>query len=278
MILSSEPDGQRSLFIDDFRPFTPKTAQDWLAWAASKVGLAEKIPYHPIGGIKHIRSGYVNRNNVLPLGLARTFRTEHEAFFLVQNLLLMGEALGLGGWVHASIFPPYVMQRDESKGWYGLGFREDQPRALRRTPPLPASQPNYVGIDGFLEGLCPPYVKSMDDAVDKVMEMKLASEGTYGNMEIFAKPYRDRGQAEAFVKQAKPHDARAVAHAKMICNYIYDTYGRFPAHTNAFYCPGIMTQFSHVEREYYEEYAQPWHWQRQIDHDALWDGGGPATG
>jgi hypothetical protein len=271
LILSSEPDGQRSLFIDDFRPFKPQTAMDWLAWAASKVGLAERIPYHPVGGVKHIRSGFVNPKNVIPLGLARTFRTEHEAFFLVQNLLLMGEALGVGGWVHASIFPPYIMQRDPAKGWYGFGFREQKPKDFRRWPPLPASQPNYVGIDGILEGLCPPYVKSMDEAVDKVMEMKLSAQGTYGDMDIFAKPYKERAQAESFVRQMIPHSPKAVAHAKDICNYIYDTYGRFPAHTNAFYCPGIWAQFSHVEREYYEQYAQPSYWSRQAAHDALWD-------
>ncbi|HEX2274532.1 MAG TPA: hypothetical protein VHG90_11730 [Acidimicrobiales bacterium] len=274
LILASEPDGQRSLFVDDFRTFHPKTLQDWVAWVASNLKLAPKIPYHPIGGIKRVRSGFVNPDNVVPLGLARTFRTDHDSFFLLQNLNLVGEALGVGGWIHASIFPPYIMQRRPEKGWYGYGFREQQPKNPYRWPPLPASQPNYVGIDGFLEGLCPPYVKSMDEAVDKVMEMKLGAAGCYGEKDIFAKPYKDSAHASEYLRLMEPHSPRAIDYAKEICNYIYDTYGRFPAHTNAFYNPGIWIQFSHLEMEYYEKFAQPWYYVRQAAHDGLWHGNG----
>ena len=278
LILASEPDGQRSLFVDDYRTFHPKTVQDWIAWVASNVGLAPKIPYHPIGGIARVKSGFVNPDNVIPMGLARTFRTEHESFFLTQNLALVGEALGVGGWIHASIFPPYVMQRRPEKGWNGFGFREDPPKNPRRWPPLPASQPNYVGIDGHLEGLCPPYVRSMDEAVDKVMEMKLGAAGAYGDKDTFGKPYKDQATANEYLRLMEPHSKQAIAYAKEICNYIYDTYGRFPAHTNSFYNPGIWIQFSPLEMEYYEKYAQPWHFHRQAAHDGLWHADGSANG
>ena len=38
-----------------------------------------------------------------------------------------------------------------------------------------------------------------------------------------------------------------------------DTYGRFPAHSDAFHMPGIWVQFSHLEIEYYERFAAPGH-------------------
>ena len=38
-----------------------------------------------------------------------------------------------------------------------------------------------------------------------------------------------------------------------------ETYGRFPAHTDAFHLPGIWVQFSHLEIEYYEQFANPAH-------------------
>jgi len=114
----------------------------------------------------------------------------------------------------------------------------------------------------------------MDDAVDKVMEMKTGNNGAYGEKDIFAKPYKDPAQASEYTRLMEPHSPKAVAYAKEICNYIYDTYGRFPAHTNAFYNPGIWIQFSHLESEYYEKFAQPWHWARQSAHDGLWHGNG----
>jgi hypothetical protein len=84
----------------------------------------------------------------------------------MQNLMLVGQAMGIGGWIHGSVFPPYIYQKDPSKNWYGLGFRMMEPKKLHPMPAVPASQPNPVGIDGILEGLTPPYVKSMDEAVE----------------------------------------------------------------------------------------------------------------
>ena len=94
-------------------------------------------------------------------------RTDYEAFFYFQNLMLLGQAMGLGGWIHGAVFTPYMWQREPAKDWHGLGFRMEQPKTLSPWAPVPASQPNPVGIDGVLEGLTPPYVKSMDEAVDR---------------------------------------------------------------------------------------------------------------
>lgn len=270
LIVCSEPEGKRPLFIDDFRPFQPKAAVDWAAWAGSRLRLTEPIPYHPIGGVKWIRSGKVSKTDFVPLGYGGTLRTDHESFFLLQNLMLTGEALGIGGWVHGAIHPLYIMQRDPSKGWYGLGFRTLEPKKHRRWPPLPAPLPNYVGLDGFLEGLCPPYVKSMDEAVDKVLAAKVGPEGAYSDKEIFSRPYAKPEYASEYLSLKQPHPADAIAYTKEICNYIYDTYGRFPAHVNAWYTPGIWVQFSHLEIEYYEKYARPEQWRRQAAHDGIW--------
>jgi hypothetical protein len=268
--LLSEEDGQRPLFIDDFSSFKPRSAMEWAAWAASKVGLVDKIPYQPVGGVKRVRSGFVNPENVVPLGYARAFRADFEAHMLNQNLMLVGEALGLGAWVHAAVFPPYIFQRDPSKGWYGLGFREHADKTFRRWPPLPVPLPNFVGIDGILEGLCPPYVKSMDAAVDQVVAEKYGDAGPYGDADVFGRPYRDAANGQTFLQEARRLTPDAIAYTKEICNYIYDTYGRFPAHVEAFHIPGVWVQFSHLETEYYESIAEPWYFERQARHDALW--------
>jgi hypothetical protein len=106
-----------------------------------------------------------------------------------------------------------------------------------------------------LEGLCPPYVTDMDEAVDQVLEEKLSV--AYAG-EAFG-PARER-----------THPPEAVAYTKEICRYLVETYGRFPAHTDAFHLPGIWVQFSHLELEYYEKYYQPALFRRQAAHKATW--------
>ncbi|NMG06505.1 hypothetical protein [Brasilonema sp. UFV-L1] len=271
LILLSEPDGQRPLFMDDWQKFRPRSWADWLAWVGMHLGLTPKIPYQPIGGIERIQGGFVNPNNTVPLGLAHTMRTEHECFFILQNLMLIGQAMGLGGWVHGSVFQPYILERNSAKEWYGLGFRMEKPTPKNsRWSPPPASQPNPVGIDGLLEGLCPPYVQSMDEAVDRVIEDKYGSQGAYGDKEVFARSYRAMGSAEGFLRHAEPHSKETIQYTKDICNYIYETYGRFPAHIDAFHVPGIWLQFSHLELEYYQKFYDPALFDRQAQHSELW--------
>src|SRR4051794_3828004 len=124
LILLSEPAGKAPLFIDDWQPFKPSNAMEWAAWAASKIGLVDPIPYQPIGGLKRVRGGYVTPDTPAPLGSIGTVRTDYEAFFLLQNLMLTAEALRLGGWVHSAPMTPHIMRRDPVKGHLGLGLRE----------------------------------------------------------------------------------------------------------------------------------------------------------
>ncbi|MGE3818009.1 MAG: hypothetical protein AB7I30_01100, partial [Isosphaeraceae bacterium] len=268
LILLSEPDGKRPLIVDDWQRFRPRTFVERLAKIAGALGLGEAIPYHPVGGLKWIRNGFVNKDNVGPLGFGGALRTDYEAFFYFQNLMLIGQALGLGGWIHGSVFPPYLYLEEPEKGWHGLGFRMQAPKTLNPMPPVPASQPNPVGIDGVLEGLCPPYVGSMDEAVDRVVESKYGAKGAYGDAQGFSRPYKQASQGEEYLRQATHYEPRAIAYTKEICQYLVDTYGRFPAHVDAFYCPGMWLQFSHLEMEYYEKFFDMRQYGRQADHAA----------
>jgi hypothetical protein len=192
----------------------------------------------------------------------------------MQNLMLLGQAMGLGAWIHATIFPPYIYERDPANGKFGFGFRMHTPKKRwKHWPPLPAPLPNPVGLDGVIETLCPPYVSSMDEVVDLFLEEKYGPNGTYGDKELFAKVYRSPEQAEAFLRTAEPFSKKAIQYVKDICNYIYDTYGRFPAHVDALHLPGVQVQFSHVELEYYQKYFRPEQYERQSRHDELWGNG-----
>ena len=69
LILLSEPHGKVPLFIDDWQPFRPSNAMEWAAWAASKVGLVDPIPYQPIGGLKRARGGFASLGRAGAAGL-----------------------------------------------------------------------------------------------------------------------------------------------------------------------------------------------------------------
>jgi hypothetical protein len=276
LILLSEPHGKVPLFIDDWQPFRPKNAMEWAAWAASKIGLVDPIPYQPIGGLARARGGFASPDVPAPLGSVTTVRTDYEAHFLFQNLMLTGEALRLAGWVHGAPMIPGVWQRDPAKGILGLGFREYSAKdftksRFKRWPPVPASQPAYVGIDGVLEGLCPPYVSDMDAAVDQVLEEKFGPGGTYTDAQVFAQAYKDQSTAETFMKHAGHPPAEAISYTKEICRYLVETYGRFPAHTDPFHLPGVWVQFSHLENEYYERFGDPAHARRAAEGREIWN-------
>jgi hypothetical protein len=270
LILLSEPDGVRPLVIDDFRKFHPHGFIETLAWAAGKLGIKPNIPYQLVGGLKWIQNGFCNQNNVAPLGFGRALRTDYECFFAMQNIMLVGQALGVGGWIHGSVFPPYIYQTDPTKDWWGLGFRMMEPKKLSPMPPVPASQPNPVGIDGIYEGLCPPYVKSTDEAIDRLLDAKYGKSGSYGDLSVFSLPYRNPQYGQDYTTQGTHFSDKAIQYGREICAYIFDTYGRFPAHVDAFYTPGMWVQFSHLEMEYYEKFFDPRLYPRQAAHDALW--------
>lgn len=273
--LLTEPDGQRPLWVDDWQHFKPADVVEAVEWAGVELGLAganDKIPYQVIGGLARAQDKFVNPAIVLPLGLASTMRVNYESLFLLQNLMLVTQAMGLGGWVHASVAPPYILERDPSKQFLGLGFRMEPGKSWPDTgwPPVPASQPNPVGIDGILQGLCPPYVASMNDAVDQLLDEKYGAAGVYGDLSVFKRPYVSQDLAQDYLQSASHYSDQAVAYAKQICSYIFDTYGRFPAHCDAFHVPGVWLQVSHLELEYYQKFYNANQYTRQSQHAAMW--------
>jgi hypothetical protein len=270
LIVLSEPEGQRPLVVDDWQRFRPRSWKDWKAFVGQFLGLGPRIPYQPIGGIDRATGGFVNPDIVVPLGAGYALRTDYELFFVMQNLMLIGQAMGLGGWGHGSIWPAHILQRVPEKGWNGLGFRHTQPRPDARWAPIPASQHNPVGLDNLLEGLCPPYVSSMNEAVDRVIEEKYGSAGIFVDPSLVKRAYKNAADAESFLRLQRRHPPEAIQYAKDICNYIYETYGRFPAHIDAFHTPGFWVQFHHLELDYYERFFDPFLWRNQAAHDAAW--------
>ena len=234
--------------------------------------------YRKAGVGKWERNGFLNPNvPPIPLGWMGTFRVHIEADLLIQNLLLSIQAMGLGGWVHAGFLGPLLLgDPDYTKYGPGLKFRFATPKTtlgrllLRLVTPLPAWRPNPVGLDGILEGFCPPYFKDMSAAVDAVVKLKEGPGGIYNQADRDIEGVYKPGLASEFLRNVPRDTPDAIACAKDICNYIFDTYGRFPAHVDAMHVPGVWVQAHHLDLEYYDKMFVGGYTSTQAEHQRLW--------
>jgi hypothetical protein len=184
--------------------------------------------------------------------------TEHG--MVLQNLALMAEALGLGG------FPNFA--RHEYSWFKAAGFRMQSMPASRYAggPRILSALANAFGQDPLLEypvGLekdhrvllqpfCPPYHNSMGDAVRAFVETKFGPAGTY-RAGAQQSAWRDvpSGVAEIAAPSAAAQQA-TIAY----CDYIFRRYGRFPAYTAPFRTI-IGFQVCRVDVEFYDRFYTP---------------------
>ena len=179
----------------------------------------------------------------------------------MQNLGLMSQALGLGGFPHFAAHP---------FGWtQALGFRMEQPklsktigasplvktllRLLGRDIPLPTA----VGLerDGqvLIRPYCPPYYSTMKEAVTAFLETKFApGKGVF----------RDGGAATAWRDPARvqtgipEYSGVAVDATIAYCEYVFRRYGRFPAACGPFRTV-LAYQAHRLDADFYARFYKP---------------------
>jgi hypothetical protein len=186
--------------------------------------------------------------------LLESMATEHG--MVLQNLALMTEALGLGG------FPNFA--RHEYSWFKAIGFHMHS---------MPASR--YAGAPGFLSALarwfgkdpeivypvglekddrillkpfCPPYYKSMEDAVLAFVQTKFGPDGAYRGGALRS-AWRD---VDSAAKIPAPSPA-AVQATIAYCDYVFRRYCRFPAYTAPFRTI-IGFQAGHVDVDFYDRF------------------------
>src|SRR5262249_40867469 len=125
-------------------------------------------------------------------------------------------------------------------------------KLLKRNPNIPYP----VGLERegevLLKPFCPPYFKTMADAVRTVAELKFGANG------IFRGATRGGGWARpAEVVQFVPPVSEPTIQATInYCEYLWNRYGRFPV-----YMPPYRTvlgyQACHLDREFYEKFYRP---------------------
>ncbi|MEP3890957.1 MAG: hypothetical protein ABJN69_10850 [Hellea sp.] len=260
MYLLTQPEGHKPAFLDD------------------------KYFYRLAGVKKHVKSGYLNKDIMVPLGLLGTFRADMEVGMLMQNLFLTTQAMGLGGWIHASFGPPFLLgnhpqyaDNPEVDG-LGLGFRYELPKRRLKNPAtwlgaIRKARANPVGLTGIIEGLCPPYHSNMDAAVDALLELKYGEKGAYKDTDYFETIFKADG-GKRYLEEVPHYNKQVEIVCKDVCNWIYDTHGRFPAHVDAMFVPGIWLQAHHLDLDYYDHLFKTGkgvgYSQTQKQHEDLW--------
>jgi hypothetical protein len=199
-----------------------------------------------------------------------------EQGMVLQNLSLMAEALGLGGFPHWAAHP---------YGWLeALGFRTRTmpatrylgmgrlPGALARLIRTVPDVPYGIGLErdgkSVLTPFCPPYFESMEAAVRAVVDLKYGDSGIFRGGAVHSSWRRPTEVARSV---AGP-DQKAIDATIAYCTYVHRRYGRFPA-----YQPPFRTvlgfQSNHVDPEFYDRYYEPEALgDRQRRHMDIWHG------
>lgn len=203
------------------------------------------------------------RERILTVTMLETMLLEFAAVEqggIMQNLGLMTQALGLGGFAHFAAHP-WIWERE-------LGFdMVDLPntrvlgmnlllrigaRLLGRVAQVPT--PIGLAHDGeaLIRPYCPPHYPTMRDAVLAFVEAKYGSDG------IFRSPsstgaWRDPAAVRAGIP---PYSDEAIEAAIAYCTYVYDRYGRFPTASGPFRTT-LAYQASRLDLAFYDRFYEP---------------------
>jgi hypothetical protein len=136
---------------------------------------------------------------------------------------------------------------------------------------LPKVRANPVGLDGVMQGLCPPYCRSVVDAGYAVVAQKYGPGATYTDRAPFERIFK-RGLAELYLREAPHYEDEVIACVKDIYTYIYERHGRFPAHVDTIYLPSLWLQAHHLDLDYYDHlFTHGYTETHRRQHD-LWHG------
>lgn len=222
----------------------------------------------PAGDLaRFVRSGLLDDEKVFPLSfLESAVSTTHsaETAFIGHNIVLTMQAMGLGGLYFTGINELSVLGAPTADDVEGLGFRfvENEDWIV----------PNPVGLDGVIEGLCPPYYSDMQAAVEAFAARKFGPDGAY-NPEVPG-PWVDSTQVKESVS---PYGDEMIACLSEIARYVYDKHGKFPGTIPTMVLAGYV-QAHHIDTGYYDTHFQPGAYlETHANHMRQWhDGEAPA--
>lgn len=215
-----------------------------------------------IPGIEKFKS-IVDVNNVWPITFVEQWslaEVSAELSMACYAGALMLQAMGLGGWMFNGLDPFSVLGAGGDPNVPGLGFRYD---TNERWP-----YPNPTGLEGVMEGYCPPHFRDMEAAVEAVCRRKFGPNGPFNR--ITPGPWKESPKVRG---AAQVHDETFKECITMQARYVYDTFGKFPATVPSIFLLTYL-QAHHLDLEFYDTFYEPGSYLRtHADHLAQWHGG-----
>lgn len=215
----------------------------------------------PAGNLEpFVRSGLLDSQKRFPLSELLTDVNDSlclELAFIGHNIVLMLQAIGLGGLYFNGMDGLSALGAYANEGAPGLGFRfvEDE-RWI---------SPNPVGLDGIYEALCPPYFPDMHAAVREFVERKFGEGGAYDPGT--PGPWRDSAEVKGTVA---PYSSEFVDCMAEIAQYVYKKYGKFPGTRSTIMLPGFV-QAHHIDTDFYDtHYQEGSYLDTHARHEELW--------
>lgn len=176
---------------------------------------------------------------------------------------LMLQAMGLGGWMFNGVDAFAVLGASGDGDVPGLGFRYDTDE---RWP-----YPNPTGLEGLMEGYCPPHYSNMRAAVDAVCERKFGPGGPFHP--DTPGPWKNSSKVRS---AAQVHDERFRECVAKQAQYVYDTFGKFPGTVPTMFLI-MYLQAHHIDLEFYDKFYKPGAYLKtHAEHMARWHSNGSA--
>ncbi len=170
---------------------------------------------------------------------------------------LMLQAMGLGGWMYTGLNPFTVLGASGDPAIPGLGFRFE----MLDGNPLP----HVTGRPGVFEAHVPPHHADMAAAVKAVVARKFGAGGPYDPK--LGGPYRDNAAVRS---GAAAIDAEAVEITTLMAEYVFATFGRFPATVPPVYVKTYL-QAHRLDTDFYDRDFGPGAYLRtHAEHDRNW--------
>lgn len=211
--------------------------------------------------------GYLDRTRGYPLSnlesSLRMIVSGTEQAIMLQNMYLGLQAMGLGGWIFSASTGPLILAL--------MGFRLEVPqKSGPRKPLIEGAEPVPVpvGLDGHFQAYCPPYYPDMASATQAIFDAKWGGKGIYKE-EGGPVGLKDKQSLDRLVAKTPDWCLEAT---KALCQYIWETYGRFPATLDPMEM-NVWFQAQHLETDFYDEYYQPGAYHQAVkDHMSVWHG------
>jgi hypothetical protein len=207
--------------------------------------LYDDINKQAIPGVEQFKD-IVDVNNTWPITFVEQWSLSELTVELGASCyagVLMLQAMGLGGWMFNGVDPFAMLGASGDPHVPGLGFRYDEDD---RWP-----YPNPTGLEGVMEGYCPPHYPDMRSAVDAACKRKFGPGGPFHPDTPGPWKVNRKVRSAAIV-----HDERFKKCVSLQAQYVYDTFGKFPGTVPSMFLI-MYLQAHHLDLDFYDAFYKP---------------------